>query len=89
MLVDTLTALNAGPAAVNDLRKAIADVLTCFRLGNNTILTELFGRKVDRVLFAATKADMLHHTGHDRLELILRTLIDEAANPGRCKGCGL
>jgi uncharacterized protein len=79
VLVDTLTALNAGPAAVADLRKAFTDVLACFRIGNNSIVTELFGRKVDRVLFAATKADMLHHTGHDRLENILRTLIDEAA----------
>jgi uncharacterized protein len=80
VLVDTLTALNAGPAAVADLRKAFTDVLSCFRMGENTILTELFGRRVDRVLFAATKADMLHHTGHDHLEKILRTLIDDAAN---------
>ena len=86
VLVDTLTALNAGPAAVSDLRKAIADVLTCFRMGSNTIFTELFGRKVDRVLFAATKADILHHSGHDRLELILRTLIDEAATRADAQG---
>lgn len=79
VLVDTLTALNAGPAAVADLRKAFTDVLSCFRMGENTFITELFGRKVERVLFAATKADMLHHSGHDRLENILRTLIDEAA----------
>jgi uncharacterized protein len=86
VLVDTLTALNAGSAAVADLRKAIADVLACFRLGQSTLLTELFGRKVDRVLFAATKADMLHHQGHDRLEDILRTLIDEAATRAEDEG---
>jgi uncharacterized protein len=79
VLVDVLTALNAGSAAVTDLRKAFTDVLACFRIGENSILSNLFGRKVDRVLFAATKADMLHHSGHDRLENILRTLIDEAA----------
>ncbi len=79
VLVDTLTALNAGPAAVEDLRKAFTDVLACFRIGENTFLTEVFGRRVERVLFAATKADLLHHTGHDRLEDILRTLIAEAA----------
>jgi predicted YcjX-like family ATPase len=86
VLVDTLTALNAGSSAVADLRKALADVLDCFRLGNNNLLTEVFGRRVDRVLFAATKADMLHHSGHDRLELILRTLIDEAANRADARG---
>jgi uncharacterized protein len=79
VLVDTLTALNAGSDAVADLRKAIEDVLMCFRVGRNTMFTGLFGRKVDRVLFAATKADMLHHIGHDRLEDILRTLINDAA----------
>ncbi len=79
VLVDTLTALNAGSAAVADLKKAISDVMACFRTGGNNIVTELFGRRVDRVLFAATKADMLHHQGHDNLEGILRTLIDEAA----------
>jgi uncharacterized protein len=79
VLVDTLTALNAGPAAVADLRNAFTDVLSCFRMGRNNMLTDLFGRRVDRVLFAATKADLLHHSGHDKLEVILRTLIDQAA----------
>jgi predicted YcjX-like family ATPase len=30
------------------------------------------------VLFAATKADHLHHTNHDRLEALLRLLVDQA-----------
>jgi uncharacterized protein len=80
VLVDALTAMNAGASSVADLRNAFADVLACFRMGENTILTELFGRRVDRVLFAATKADLLHHSGHDKLEVILRTLIEQAAN---------
>jgi uncharacterized protein len=86
VLVDALTALNAGPAAVADLRKALSDVLACFRTGGNSIVTELFGRKVDRVLFAATKADMLHHSDHDNLESILRALIDEAASRAGAAG---
>jgi uncharacterized protein len=80
VLVDILTALNAGPSAVADLRKAFTDVLACFRLGENTLFTDVFGKRVERVLFAATKADMLHHSGHDKLENILRTLISEAAS---------
>ena len=35
-------------------------------------------RRVDRLLFAATKADHLHHTSHDRLEAILRLIADKA-----------
>jgi uncharacterized protein len=86
VLVDALTALNAGPAAVADLRNAFTDVLSCFRMGRNNMLTELFGHKVDRVLFAATKADMLHHGDHDKLEIILRTLIDQAATRAGASG---
>jgi uncharacterized protein len=80
VLVDILTALNAGPSAVTDLRQAFTDVLACFRLGENNFFTEVFGKKVERVLFAATKADLLHHSGHDKLENILRTLIEQTAS---------
>jgi uncharacterized protein len=86
VLVDALTALNAGASSVVDLRNAFTDVLASFRMGKNTLFTGLFGRKVDRVLFAATKADMLHHSGHDKLEVILRTLIDQAANRADATG---
>ena len=86
VLVDVLTALNAGASSVTDLRNAFTDVLASFRMGKNTMFTGLFGRKVDRVLFAATKADLLHHSGHDKLEVILRTLIDQAANRADATG---
>lgn len=80
VLVDVMSALNAGPAAVSDLKAALTDVLASFRIGANSLVSELFGRRIERVLFAATKADLLHHTSHDRLENILRLLVDGAAN---------
>ena len=86
VLVDALSALNAGPAAVADLKQALADVLACFRIGENSLLSELFGKRVERVLFAATKADLLHHADHDRLENVLRSLIAEAANRAELTG---
>lgn len=79
VLVDVLSALNAGPAAVNDLRSALTDVMGSFRLGANSLLSELFGKRVERVLFAATKADLIHHTSHDKLEAILDQLVADAA----------
>jgi predicted YcjX-like family ATPase len=36
------------------------------------------GRRIDRILFAATKADLLHHGSHDRLEAILRLVLERA-----------
>jgi uncharacterized protein len=86
VLVDVLTALNAGPAAVNDLKIALTDVMSSFRLGANSFASELFGHRIEKVLFAATKADLLHHSAHDKLESILRVLVDEAATRAEYAG---
>lgn len=86
VLVDVLSALNAGSAAVADLRTALTGVMNSFRIGSNSIVSNVFGRRIDRVLFAATKADLLHHTSHDRLEAILRVLVAEAASKAEFSG---
>jgi len=86
VLVDTLSALNAGPAAVKDLQSAISEILTCFRTGQNNILTSLFSSRIDKILFASTKADHLHHTSHNQLESILNHLVANAARDAQYKG---
>ncbi|WP_036289863.1 YcjX family protein [Methylosinus sp. PW1] len=86
VLVDALAALNSGPAAVRDLETALADVLTAFRTGRSNLLSTIFRPKIDRILFAATKADHLHHTSHDRLEAVLRHLTSRAIE--RAEGVG-
>ena len=79
VLVDALQAMNAGHEAVVDLERALADILSCFRPGRSHWLSALLTRRIDRVLIAATKADHLHHESHDRLERIVRRLVDRAA----------
>jgi predicted YcjX-like family ATPase len=74
VLVDVLAALDAGPEAVRDLQDAMVAVLDCFRIGRGNIVSTLFAPRVDRILFAATKADQVHHSSHDRLEAILKTM---------------
>jgi predicted YcjX-like family ATPase len=86
VLVDTLRALNTGPEAVHDLETALTSVLSCFRQGDNNPLTRLVARRIDRILFAATKADHLHHTSHDRLEAILNRLVANAARRAKFAG---
>jgi uncharacterized protein len=75
VLVDVLTAFNSGPEALFDLEAALAGILDCFRIGRGTLLSALFRPKIDRILFAATKADHLHHSSHDRLEAVLRRAV--------------
>ncbi len=79
VLVDALHPLNAGASAVRDLQVALPQILSCFRQGANSFASALFGRRIDRILFVATKADLLHHTSHGRLEAILRLIVEEAA----------
>jgi uncharacterized protein len=79
VLVDMLAALNSGPRALADLEAALADVLACFRPGRAGWLGSLARRRIDRILFAATKADHVHHTDHDRLARLLRRLTIRAA----------
>ncbi len=89
VLVDALQAINRGPEAVQDLERALGDVLACFRAGSNNILTSLIRRRIDRVLVAATKADHLHHESHDRLETLTRRLVDRAIQTIGMSGAGI
>jgi uncharacterized protein len=79
VLVDVLGAIHRGPRAVEDLRRTMAEVLLAFRPGRNGWLTGLLGgRRVERILFAATKADHLHHSQHPRLTAITEALLADA-----------
>jgi hypothetical protein len=78
VLVDALAAFNSGPEALVDLEAALAGILECFRIGRSTLLSSLFRPRIDRILFAATKADHLHHQSHDRLEAVLRRTVARA-----------
>jgi predicted YcjX-like family ATPase len=78
VLVDAMQALNAGHGAIADLERALTEILACFRPGRGSFLTDLFSRRIDRILIAATKADHLHHESHDRLQAIVRRLADRA-----------
>ena len=62
VLVDALAAFNAGPEALHDLEAALTGILDCFRIGHRTLFSNLFRPRIDRILFAATKADHLHHS---------------------------
>lgn len=86
VLVDALRALNAGPDAVADLETALTGVLACFRQGDSNPFLRLIARRIDRILFAATKADHLHHSSHDRLEAILNRLVAQASRRARFAG---
>lgn len=87
VLVDALGAIHAGPQSVEDLRCAMRDILGAFRPGRNAWLTQLFrGRRVEKILFAATKADHLHHTQHPQLTAVMQALVRDARDKAQFAG---
>ncbi|MFA5582039.1 MAG: YcjX family protein [Paracoccaceae bacterium] len=79
VLVDALGAIGAGPRALEDLRTTMADILGAFRPGRNAFISQILrGRRVEKILFAATKADHLHHVQHPQLAAIMEALVKEA-----------
>ncbi len=89
VLVDALAAFNAGPEAVRDLESALAAILGSFRTGRSTIASTLFRPRIDKILFAATKADHLHHSNHDRLERFLARITDRAIARAKFAGAAV
>src|SRR5437763_1590026 len=86
VLVDALAAFNAGPDAVKDLEGALAAILGSFRTGRATFASALFRPRIDRILFAATKADHLHHASHDKLERFLARMTERAVERAKFSG---
>ncbi len=73
VLADCLTPLNAcsensGPESFADLQLAIDMILESYSYGKSGLLARLFSPKIDKLLFAATKAD--HVTGEQHAPMI-------------------
>jgi len=80
VLVDVLGALNGGAEAIQELETALLGALQAFRPGRQSWLGRMLGRRIERVMFAATKADLIHSSNHQRLNEIIRVLLNRALN---------
>lgn len=87
VLIDALGALAAGPRALGDLTATMADTLAAFRHGSSSWLDRLLGgRRIGRLLFAASKADHLHHDQHPRMTQLVEAMLAEAARRATWSG---
>lgn len=87
VLVDVLSAIHSGPPALEDLRQTMADILGAFRPGRNKFLSRIFqGRRIEKILFAATKADHLHSTQHPQLIAVAEALLSQAKDRAEFAG---
>ncbi|SES84145.1 YcjX family GTP-binding protein [Thalassotalea agarivorans] len=75
ILADCLTPLNQGEAAFHELSQAISLIMESFDYGKSGFLRRLFSPKIDRLLFAATKADHVTVDQHGALVSLLNQLV--------------
>jgi predicted YcjX-like family ATPase len=76
VLVDVLGALLAGREVFEDTRRAIDAILESFRYGHSGIIRRLLrSARIEKVLFAATKADHVPEVQRDHLAALLRNMV--------------
>jgi uncharacterized protein len=90
VLVDVLHALLAGRDAFEDSRQALSVIVDSFRYGHGGILSRLLlGPHIDKVLFAATKADHVPDIQRDHLAALLRNMAALPALDVKSSNAGL
>lgn len=89
VLVDVLGALAGEAAGWRDAKRALELSLEAFRHGRGGWLDWLTGPRIDKVLFAATKADHLPSDQHPPLRNLLTNLIGDAATAIRYDGAAV
>ncbi|WP_033790212.1 YcjX family protein [Pantoea septica] len=78
VLVDCLQPLNSGPQAFNDMRLALTQLMQSFHYGQRTLFRRLFSPVIDKLLFAATKADHITADQHGNMVSLLQQLVQDA-----------
>lgn len=86
VLVDLLGALNLGPAHFADMQRALERIASAFRYGRGGLLARLFAPRIDRLLFAASKADHVAPSQHAALKQLLEILVAPAGRAARFEG---
>lgn len=86
VLVDLLGALNRGPAHFADTQAALEVILESFRYGRSGLFARLFAPRIDRLVFAASKADHVAPSQHAALKQLLSIMVAPAARSARFEG---
>lgn len=86
VLVDCLKALNNGQTCFDDMKLALTDVLQSFNYGPSSFLRRLFSPRIDKVLFASSKADHVTANQHHNLDKFLELIIQDAQREMRFEG---
>lgn len=86
VLVDCLAPLNAGAQSFDELRRSLELILQSYDYGQNNILNRIFSPKIDKLLFAGSKADHITPEQHKNLTALLNQLIEKSRKDVQFEG---
>lgn len=86
VLVDCLQPLNSGPDSFNDMQMALTQLMESFHYGQRTLFRRLFSPVIDKLLFAATKADHITANQHANLVSLLQQMVQDARQHAAFEG---
>ncbi|OCA53554.1 YcjX family protein [Photorhabdus namnaonensis] len=89
VLIDCLQPLNSGPQAFNDMRLALTQLMQSFHYGKRTLFRRLFSPCIDKLMFAASKADHITADQHANLVSLLQQLVQEARQNAAFEGISM
>jgi len=75
VLADCLTPLNKGAECFEDLQVAINLIMESFSYGQSSLFSRIFSPKIDKLLFAATKADHVTPEQHTNMVSLFNQLV--------------
>lgn len=86
IVVDCLKALMGGRETFVDINDSFDVLLKHFNYGSTGIFSRLFAPKIDKVMFAATKADCITNDQHANLLSLLKSMLKQASLRVRADG---
>ncbi len=78
ILVDVLKSLQKGYNSFVDMADAIRELISIYQYGHRSFLKPILERKIDKVLFGATKADYIPFNQHNKYKKLLDMVVEEA-----------
>ncbi|MFD1698937.1 YcjX family protein [Halopseudomonas phragmitis] len=86
LLVDMLTPMDAGQAALVDLKAALEAVLDSFRYGRNSLLERWFKPRIERLAVCASKVDQVAPSQQRAVQQCLEDLLTDSLSEVRHGG---
>lgn len=86
VLVDALSPLMRNDIVLRDMQTTLTNLLQSFQYGKSNWFRRLFAPKIDKLIFAATKADHVTPEQHPHLLNLVQELLQQSAGHAKFEG---